>query len=68
MRNRGSYWELKEEAVDRCNSIRTPTVNHPGSATEETFQQPTRPADDVTMITKGLQESTKPIDWDDGEV
>ena len=34
----------------------TPTVNSPGWTTEQTFQQPTRPSDDVKVLTKGLQE------------
>jgi hypothetical protein len=34
---------------------------------EETFQQPTRPADDFKILTKGLQELTQPNKWDDGE-
>ena len=33
----------------------------------ETFQQPTRSADDVTVLTKGLQGLTYPIKWYDGE-
>ena len=35
-----------------------PTVNSPGWATEETFQQPTRPADDFKVLTKYLQDIT----------
>ena len=38
-----------------------------GWMTEETFQQPTIPADDVKILAKGLQELTQPIEWDDGE-
>ena len=31
----------------------TNDLSRPGWATEEAFQQPTRPADDVTLLSKG---------------
>ena len=39
-------------------SVRDLNSNSPGWATEETFQQPTRPAEDVKVLMKGLQELT----------
>ena len=30
----------------------------PGSVAEETFQQPIRPSDDITVLMKGLQKPT----------
>ena len=44
--------------------ISTPMVNSSGWATEDTFQQPTRHAEDVKILTKDLQE---PIEWKEGE-
>ena len=38
-------------------------VNSPSWTTEEAIQKPTRPAEDVTILTKGLQELTLPIEW-----
>ena len=34
---------------------------------QKKFRQPTRPAGDVVRMTKGLQERTQLIEWDDGE-
>ena len=31
------------------------------------FRHPTRPAEDVVRTTKGLQERTQPLEWEDGE-
>ena len=31
------------------------------------LRQPTRPAQDVKKLPKGLQEPTRPIGWDDGK-
>jgi hypothetical protein len=45
----------------------TSTVNSPGWATEETFQQSTRLADYVKISTKGLMELTQPVEWDECE-
>ena len=57
------------DEVTQCISsqlvICTPMVNSPGWTTEKTFQQPTRPADYVKILTKDLQELIQPIEWED---
>ena len=42
-------------------------VNSPSWVTEETFQQPTRPAEDVKILMKGLQKLTQPTEWENSE-
>ena len=34
---------------------------------QKQFRHPTRPAEDVNKLAKGLQERTQLIEWDDGE-
>jgi hypothetical protein len=42
-------------------------VNSPGWATLEIFKQSTRSAEDIKVLSKGLQELTQPVKLDDGE-
>ena len=50
--------------MDKAKAYSNVQLHRPG---EQRNQQPTRPADDVTRVMKGLQGPTQLTEWDDGE-